>query len=121
MLFRKIQSNAFTKTSAIWYPFRRALQPSCKASLTHEHIHEMTRCVIESNVYAIVGKTEQEQKNWCVQELTTMLEVYDNYIPVVGAFLDNPVSDAIEMELISLLVDWGWEKFSKKANHSTGS
>lgn len=115
MLFRKIQPNAFTKTSAIWYPFRR-LQPSCKASLTHEHIHEMTRCVIESTFNAVVGKTEQEQKNWCVQELTTMLEVYDNYIPVVGAFLDNPLSDAMEKELISLLVDWGWDMFSTKPN-----
>jgi hypothetical protein len=120
MLSHKIRSNGFTKPIATWFRSRR-LQPSCKASLTHECIHQMTKSVIENTFDAIAGKTEQEQKEWCVKELTTMLEVYDNYIPVVGAFLDNPLSDAIEKELVSILVDWGWEKFLSKPIHSMGS
>lgn len=80
--------------------------------LTSSTLEELTKTTVMDSMSDIVlGRTEVEKKEWCVKRLTELLEVFDNYIPVVGLFLDNPIADNIQKHGVELLVDWAWEKF----------
>jgi hypothetical protein len=59
----------------------------------------------------IPGETVEEKKAFCVKHLTQLLETYDCFIPVIGTFLENPISDEFERKAVELLVDWAWEHF----------
>jgi hypothetical protein len=89
-----------------------------KGSLTVEELKEITKdTVLESTkdmTDFIPGDCTYSKKEWCVKRLTQVLETFDNYIPVVGMFLDNPIVDDLEEQGVRLLVDWAWNQYIDK-------
>jgi hypothetical protein len=82
--------------------------------LTVDKLHELTKETVESATTYVPGRSELEKKEWCVKRLSQVLETFDNYIPVIGIFLDNPIADDFEEQMVRLLVDWGWAKYMKE-------
>ena len=82
--------------------------------LTFDKLEEMTKEIIVTCHDIVPGHTEEEKKRWCIFRLKTVLEFFDNYIPIIGAFLDTPIVDDIEGQAVSLLVDWVWDKVKHK-------
>lgn len=85
--------------------------------LSHEEIVESAKDIIQKSKILLPGKTEKDKKNWCIKKLTEAFEVFDNYIPIIGAFLDIPFVDDLEKQAVSLLVDWAWENFVEETDH----
>jgi len=82
--------------------------------LTFEQIEEIAMEAISTCHTFVPGKSEKDKKEWCEQRIISALEAFDNFIPVIGAFLDNPIVDNIEAHAISMLVEWAWGKFFDK-------
>jgi hypothetical protein len=55
------------------------------------------------------GGSSEEQKEWVTQELIVLLEVFDNQVPVIGAFMDLPNVDQLEANAVEQLVNYVWE------------
>jgi hypothetical protein len=79
--------------------------------LTYEEIVESAKDIIQKSKALLPGKTENDKKNWCIKKLTQVFEVFDNYVPIIGTFLDIPFVDDLEKQAVSLLVDWAWDNF----------
>jgi hypothetical protein len=80
--------------------------------LSAEQLQETANEVMEACEKLLPGKTKEEKKQWCIGRLRQMLEAFDNYVPVIGLFLDNPVVDDLEAQAIELFVDWMWNKIN---------
>lgn len=80
--------------------------------LTTSDLHALTKkAVLEGASDIFLGRTVAQKKEWCVKRLTEVLEMFDNYLPVIGIFLDNPIADDIQKKGVEMLIDWGWDKF----------
>lgn len=86
--------------------------------LTYDEIMDSAKDVIQKCHVLLPGKSNVEKKNWCVKKLTEVLEVFDNYVPIIGALLDIAIVDDLEKQAVSLLVDWVWEKFVEQEEES---
>lgn len=80
-------------------------------ALSNEAIQETLKDVMEKVELFVPGKTQKEKKSWCAKRIRDFLEMFDNYIPIVGMFLDNPIVDDLETQAVNLLVDWAWDRF----------
>lgn len=77
--------------------------------LDNDKLEKLTKETIkESWIDNVPGNTEKEKKEWCIKKLNLLLETFDNFIPVIGAFLDNPFVDDLQSDAIRLLVDKFW-------------
>jgi hypothetical protein len=83
-------------------------------ALSQDQIKETLQDVLDTCEKILPGKTDREKKAWCVRRVREALEMFDNYIPLIGMFLDNPVVDDLEAQAVNLLVDWAWDKFLRK-------
>lgn len=90
-----------------------------KPKLTTDELYGMIKTTIHDATDIVVGDTEKEKKAWCVRRLYKLLESFDNFIPVVGMYLDNPIADDLEEKAIEILVDWGWDKFHSNKESPT--
>jgi hypothetical protein len=79
--------------------------------LTPKLLEQETENIVKRAVVLFPGETTKKKKAWCATQLYSMLEAFDNYIPVVGALLDNPFADNLEKQAVSMLVDWAWNNF----------
>lgn len=86
-------------------------EPSYLKPITVEEIQTLAKHTV---LQEIPGQTVEEKKAFCVKQLTQLLETYDCFIPVIGTFLENPISDEFEKKAVKLLVDWAWEHFGKE-------
>jgi hypothetical protein len=82
--------------------------PSYLKPITVEEIQTLAKHTVLQD---IPGETVEDKKAFCVKHLTQLLETYDCFIPVIGTFLENPISDEFEKKAVELLVDWAWEHF----------
>lgn len=80
-----------------------------KQHITRDQLTHLVKKTVLAN--SIPGNTDEEKKQWCVAELQDILESFDGYIPIVGAWLDNVVADEIERQAIVYLVDWAWKTY----------
>lgn len=90
-----------------------------KPKLTTDELYGMIKTTIHDATDIVVGDTEKEKKAWCVRRLYKLLESFDNFIPVVGMYLDNPIADDLEEKAIKILVDWGWDMFYSENETTT--
>jgi hypothetical protein len=90
---------------------------SSQRSLNEADMIEMTKDTLQKAEFMIPGENVEKKKEWCVTRLSQLFEMFDNYIPVIGIFLDNPIVDDLEKQGIRLLVDWGWSQFCKDDEH----
>ena len=81
--------------------------------LTFEDLTNIAKDAIEAAESIILGDSVAEKKSWCVKRITKVLETFDNYIPVIGAILENPIADDLEENAVKFLVDWAWQLFGK--------
>lgn len=73
-----------------------------------EDLEKAAKAVVKAAYEAIPGEgSGPARKAWCVEQLLRVVEDHDHLIPVLGAWLDNPLADAIER--------WGVEKAVEKA------
>jgi hypothetical protein len=80
--------------------------------LTPDKLNELTKQTVNNaSVIFTPEDSDETKKVWCAKRLTQILETFDNFVPVVGIFLDNPIADGVEEDAIHLLVDWGWDRF----------
>lgn len=78
-------------------------------TLNQDKLEELTvNTIKESWTDNIPGKTETEKKEWCIRKLNLLFETFDNFIPVVGVFLDNPFVDDLQTDAVRLLVEKLW-------------
>ncbi len=78
-------------------------------TLNNDKLEKLTKQTIEESwINNIPGNTEKEKKEWCIKKLNLLLETFDNFIPVVGTFLDNPLIDDLQSDAVRLLVDKFW-------------
>jgi hypothetical protein len=90
-------------------------EPSYLKPITVEDIQTLAKHTVLQD---IPGETVEDKKAFCVKHLTQLLETYDCFIPVIGTFLENPISDEFEKKAVELLVDWAWEHFGTEDKHS---
>jgi hypothetical protein len=55
------------------------------------------------------GASGTEKADWCAQRAVTVLEQFDNSVPVLGAFADLPVIDSLEEAAVKQAVHRAWE------------
>lgn len=55
----------------------------------------------------VPGLTGPEKRGWVVRNVVDAVEAFDHLIPVVGKWLDNPISDRLVREAIERAVDRG--------------
>lgn len=91
---------------------------SSNTVLEPEHLKAIVHSTIEKSLHIVPGDCEKEKKEWVVKMLRDVLETVDNYTPVIGVLLDNPMVDGLETQGVKLLVDWAWEQF-KSARENT--
>lgn len=84
---------------------------SSNKNLSHEDLNDIVKTTISQSFDLITGSCEESRKEWCVEKLTQVLETFDNAIPVIGIFLDNPIVDNLEKNSVRALVEWGWTQF----------
>lgn len=90
--------------------------------LTTEKLREHVDATIaESMQTYIPGGDTASKKAWCVKRLTQILETFDNYIPVIGMFMDNPIMDDLEAAAIQKLVDWAWPTENASTSENQGA
>lgn len=86
-----------------------------KQDLDIETLHDLAKhTVIKASSDFIPGAKEEDKKEWCVKRLSQLLETFDNTIPVVGVFLDNPIVDDLEEQGVRLVVEWAWDKYTTR-------
>lgn len=61
---------------------------------------------------ALPGSSGKEKKAWCVDKAITLVEMGDNFIPLIGAWMDLPVVDGFERYIVGLGVEWAWTGLS---------
>ncbi|AWN22228.1 hypothetical protein DKM44_02405 [Deinococcus irradiatisoli] len=54
------------------------------------------------------GQTGAEKKAWCVQQAITVLEAFDDRIPVLGKYLDLELADWLEAWAVGMLIEYAW-------------
>lgn len=54
------------------------------------------------------GKSGKEKKAWCVEKALTLVEMGDNFIPLLGQWADLPVVDSFERYLVGLGIERAW-------------
>lgn len=64
------------------------------------------RRLVRGVLDAIPGATGREKLQWVKDRLVELVESLDHLIPVIGAWLDNPLADAAERQGIEAIVDW---------------
>ena len=71
-------------------------------------VWELLEGLVKAAVTVLPGATGKEKKAWCVAQAVTLVEMGDNFIPVLGQWADLPVVDKFEEYLISLGIERAW-------------
>lgn len=88
-------------------------------NMTPEKLEEYTKVtILESLQTYIPGGDTVSRKRWCIKQLTQILETFDNHIPVIGGYMDNPIVDDLQATAIENLVErlWPTDKTSIREN-----
>jgi hypothetical protein len=54
------------------------------------------------------GARGVDKEAWCTQRAITILELFDNSVPVLGAFADLPMIDALQASAVKEAVHRAW-------------
>ena len=84
--------------------------PYLESKLDLNVLEMLAETVVKSIEVSLPGKTGEEKKKFAVMQTLAVLEAFDNKLPVIGAWLDYPISDAIEAWAVGVLIDWAWLK-----------
>ena len=84
-------------------------------TIKKESLQEMAINFVRQSMDVIPGGTDNDKKKLISTMLTSELEVIDNFVPVIGSFLDLPIINDMESVAISYLVDWAWKKFHNQS------
>lgn len=78
--------------------------------LDKQALLEIVTALVEQCEWTNMGKTGPEKKAWVVKNALKVIEVFDNRLPVVGAFLDLPLVDHLEAWAVQQVVEFCWAK-----------
>lgn len=79
-----------------------------KSKLTVSTLEDLVKRLVTAAEIQIPGASGAEKKAWCVKQALTLLEAFDDRIPVLGKFLDMPLADWLEEWAIGMTVEWAW-------------
>ena len=71
-------------------------------------VWELLEGLVKAAVTALPGATGKEKKAWCIDQAVILVEMGDNWIPVLGKWADLPVVDQFERYLIGLGIERAW-------------
>lgn len=57
---------------------------------------------------AVPGTDGKAKKQWCIDQAVKLVEMGDNFIPVLGQWADLPAVDGFERYIIGLGIEWAW-------------
>ncbi len=76
------------------------------ARLLEHHVQD----IMEKVKTFLPNSSNEEKKLWVRDQLVHILESFDNQLPAIGAFMDLPAIDAVEVNAVEKLVDFVWSK-----------
>jgi hypothetical protein len=82
--------------------------------LTEQKLFQLLEEVVKDVCNLLPGDTEKAKKAWVAKQLTSLLDAYENTIPVIGALLNVDAVDEIEEHAISMFVDWTWDQIEQQ-------
>ena len=71
-------------------------------------VWELLEGLVKSAADALPGATGKEKKAWATEKAIALVEMADDFIPVLGKWADLPVIDGFERYLISLGIERAW-------------
>ena len=84
--------------------------PYLESKLDLTLLESLAVMVVTSIEASLAGKTDDEKKATAVKQCLTVLEAFDNKLPVIGQWMDFPVVDYVEAWAVGVLIDWAWLK-----------
>jgi hypothetical protein len=78
------------------------------ANLLEKHVTD----ILEKVKIMIPTGSDEQKKIWVRDQLVHILECFDNQLPVIGAFMDLPAVDALQVNAVEKLVEFVWSKQS---------
>lgn len=73
-------------------------------------VWDMLEKLVKQAATLMPGSTGKEKKAWCIEKATALVEMGDNFLPIIGAWADLPCVDEFESYLIGLAVERAWTK-----------
>lgn len=62
---------------------------------------------------------EKSKKQIFKDFITSVVEVFDNHIPVVGPIMDLPIVDEFEKKTVDVIVESSWSVLTKPVSSSS--
>ena len=56
----------------------------------------------------IPGASDDTKKEWISNELSKLLEYFENRLPAIGAVMGLPAIEELEENAVRLFVNWAW-------------
>ena len=79
-----------------------------KSKLTPQLLEDLAKRLVLYAEEHMPGATGTEKKAYCVEQASTVLEAFDNKIPVLGQWADLPLVDWMEKWAVQQLIEWAW-------------
>ena len=73
-----------------------------------EKVRELLKGLVKAAAEQMPGASGKEKKAWCTTKALALVEMGDNFIPVLGQWADLPVIDGFEAYLVGLGIEWAW-------------
>lgn len=78
-------------------------------------IWEALKDLVKQAETLMPGATGKEKKAWVVEQAVTLVERYDQMLPLIGKWADLPPVDAAQRYLIGLAVERAWTELQLSA------
>lgn len=79
-----------------------------KTKLTPALLEDLAKRLVTYAEANMPGASGAEKKAYCVKQALTVLEAFDNKVPVLGQWADLPLMDWMEEWAVSMLIEWAW-------------
>ncbi|AWN23991.1 hypothetical protein DKM44_12755 [Deinococcus irradiatisoli] len=79
-----------------------------ESKLNVDLLEDLGKRLVKAAEEKMVGATSADKKAWCVQQAVTVLEAFDDRIPVLGKYLDLELADWLEAWAVGMLIEYAW-------------
>lgn len=74
-------------------------------AFTMDKVWEILEKLVIAANDALPGKTGLEKRDWVSTKVLALVELGDNFVPIIGAWADLPVIDGLEKWLVNVAVE----------------
>ena len=68
----------------------------------------MLEGLVKAAEKALPGATGKEKKAWATEKALALVEMGDDYLPILGAWADLPIINTLEAYLVGLGIERAW-------------